>query len=1416
MESNGDILNSPNQDQQKLSEQNPELTKRIEAQSVSKNKSNGAEEKDLSYENLFNLSLDLLCVADIEGNFIKVNKAWELILGFPSSEIEKRNFTEFVHPDDIQSSLNVISSLKDVQKVFSFVNRYRTIDGLWRYFEWNGNTDGNKIYATARDITEKLLIEKNFTHSNKEYSLLTVALQQINTELKFSKKLIEESEKNLREIFNSTTDAFFVHEPKTGEVLDVNDTMLKMYGYNSKEEVKEADFSAFCATEDGYRIDIVKELLAKASEQKSITFEWLAKKRSGEKFWVDVSLKYIEIGGANRILATVRDINERKSAVLRIEHDNQLINAMLDNLPIGIFMVEASTGKPLIANNYAKELLGRGILPDASKENLSEVYSAFKAGTNELYPNEEMPIIMGMSGESTRIDDMEVERPDGSRVPLEVFGSPIKDDQGNVWASLVSFIDISDRIMVHKALMASEERFTLATNAAQLGIWDWNLETNHVYFSPQWKKQLGYDDHELNGNNIWEQLMHPEDLERVRRENDVFLKNPSEYFITEFRLMHKNGYYVWINNKASVILDEKGRVLRFFGVHTDISHRKNVEKQIFEKSEEILIQNEQFRRLNEELFKANDLIEKSEKQYRTLVENAFDGVFLLSDKKLVYINPRFKRITGYDDEYLLHSNIEFSTILSEGSKRLVDEILVDRENGLFASVRHEVQIITKNSECKSVELATMPINSDGKLMFMGIMRDVSKRRKMEKEIVHRTRLQELLMNFGARFINISHDQINNELDLALSEIGSFTGVDRAYIFSYNWQNDTMSNIHEWCNEGVSKEKDNLQEIPNINVSKWVETHKKGEPIFIFDVNALPDDDAVKGILIPQKVISLITIPMMHNGNCLGYVGFDTVFQQKNWGDSEVSLLKLFAELLVNVKVKAEFEESLKQAKALAEMKQLEVSNIIEHSPVGIVLISPQGNVLNVNKAALGMLGSPSAEATMKLNIINLDILQEIGFVNDFLNAINTKSTVYNEKAYNTIWGKEIFVKYYLVPMVINNRVQSVLANIEDITNIKKFEKELISLKEKAEESDRLKSSFLANMSHEIRTPMNAICGFSNLLLDETIAPEQRQDFVEIININGQQLLSIINDIIDISKIESGQITISRMKFSLNDLFREVETVFASIAKLKGVEFSSFIGLSDRESVIISDEMKIRQILNNLLYNAIKFTEKGRVELGYALKDNMLEFYVMDTGIGIPEGKEKIIFERFQQVDNVSNLSRQGTGLGLPISKAFVEILGGSIWFTSELGVGSTFFYTIPYLLAKSEKEKPVYSEDITFNWEGLTFLIAEDDEPNYLYLQETLKPTNAKLLRAQNGQEVIDICLTEKVNIILMDVKMPIKNGLEATQELRERGILTPVIAQTAYAFSEDKQKALESGCNSYLSKPIDRAELFKTINQLV
>jgi PAS domain S-box-containing protein len=1011
---------------------------------------------------------------------------------------------------------------------------------------------------------------------------------------------------------------------------------------------------------------------------------------------------------------------------------------------------------------------------------------------------------------------MEVERPDGSRVPLEVFGSPIKDDQGNVWASLVSFIDISDRIMVHKALMASEERFTLATNAAQLGIWDWNLETNHVYFSPQWKKQLGYDDHELNGNNIWEQLMHPEDLERVRRENDVFLKNPSEYFITEFRLMHKNGYYVWINNKASVILDEKGRVLRFFGVHTDISHRKNVEKQIFEKSEEILIQNEQFRRLNEELFKANDLIEKSEKQYRTLVENAFDGVFLLSDKKLVYINPRFKRITGYDDEYLLHSNIEFSTILSEGSKRLVDEILVDRENGLFASVRHEVQIITKNSECKSVELATMPINSDGKLMFMGIMRDVSKRRKMEKEIVHRTRLQELLMNFGARFINISHDQINNELDLALSEIGSFTGVDRAYIFSYNWQNDTMSNIHEWCNEGVSKEKDNLQEIPNINVSKWVETHKKGEPIFIFDVNALPDDDAVKGILIPQKVISLITIPMMHNGNCLGYVGFDTVFQQKNWGDSEVSLLKLFAELLVNVKVKAEFEESLKQAKALAEMKQLEVSNIIEHSPVGIVLISPQGNVLNVNKAALGMLGSPSAEATMKLNIINLDILQEIGFVNDFLNAINTKSTVYNEKAYNTIWGKEIFVKYYLVPMVINNRVQSVLANIEDITNIKKFEKELISLKEKAEESDRLKSSFLANMSHEIRTPMNAICGFSNLLLDETIAPEQRQDFVEIININGQQLLSIINDIIDISKIESGQITISRMKFSLNDLFREVETVFASIAKLKGVEFSSFIGLSDRESVIISDEMKIRQILNNLLYNAIKFTEKGRVELGYALKDNMLEFYVMDTGIGIPEGKEKIIFERFQQVDNVSNLSRQGTGLGLPISKAFVEILGGSIWFTSELGVGSTFFYTIPYLLAKSEKEKPVYSEDITFNWEGLTFLIAEDDEPNYLYLQETLKPTNAKLLRAQNGQEVIDICLTEKVNIILMDVKMPIKNGLEATQELRERGILTPVIAQTAYAFSEDKQKALESGCNSYLSKPIDRAELFKTINQLV
>jgi len=380
----------------------------------------------------------------------------------------------------------------------------------------------------------------------------------------------------------------------------------------------------------------------------------------------------------------------------------------------------------------------------------------------------------------------------------------------------------------------------------------------------------------------------------------------------------------------------------------------------------------------------------------------------------------------------------------------------------------------------------------------------------------------------------------------------------------------------------------------------------------------------------------------------------------------------------------------------------------------------------------------------------------------------------------------------------------------------RYEESLRKAIEKAQESDRLKSAFLSNMSHEIRTPMNAICGFSNLLNDSSINEEQKQSFVEIININSQQLLGIINDIIDISKIESGQITVARYKFSLNNLIRELELLFSQTAKLQGIELRVHLGLSDEEDIIESDEVKIRQIVNNLVFNALKFTQKGTIEFGYNLKENYLKFFVADTGIGIPSDKFKPIFERFQQVENGVSQSRNGTELGLPISRAFAELLGGEIWLTSELGEGTTFYFTIPYLPMGESKGISHKLPEKLCELKNIVVLIAEDDEPNYLYLKELLKTTGAIVLRAKNGREAVDVCLNQKVDIVLMDIKMPVMDGLEATQELRGKGVEIPIIVQTAYALSEDRAKITSVGCNYHISKPINQAELFSALEQML
>ena len=405
----------------------------------------------------------------------------------------------------------------------------------------------------------------------------------------------------------------------------------------------------------------------------------------------------------------------------------------------------------------------------------------------------------------------------------------------------------------------------------------------------------------------------------------------------------------------------------------------------------------------------------------------------------------------------------------------------------------------------------------------------------------------------------------------------------------------------------------------------------------------------------------------------------------------------------------------------------------------------------------------------------------------------------------------------------NGKVDKILAVSRDITESRHIKENLIKAKERAEESDRLKSAFLANMSHEIRTPMNGILGFSELLRETEISGEERQEYLNVIENSGQRMLNIINDLISISKVEAGQMEINISETNINVQIENLYTFFKPEVEKKGMKLSFSNTLSKEEAIIETDKEKVYAILTNLIKNAIKYSKTGNIEFGYKLKNDgvtgELEFCVKDTWIGIPKNRQHAIFDRFVQADIEDKDAMEGAGLGLSICKAYVEMLEGKIWVESQLGAGSQFYFTIPY--NPIQKEKPKFydgsiKEKIESKIKGLKILIVEDEDFSNLFLSIILKNISKEILYANNGKKAVEICLNNpELDLILMDIKMPVLDGNIAMQKIREFNKDVKIIVQTAHAFKAEREKAFDSGCDDYITKPINKEELLKIIFRL-
>jgi len=1062
----------------------------------------------------------------------------------------------------------------------------------------------------------------------------------------------------------------------------------------------------------------------------------------------------IENGRIERIVGICQDITDRVLSENKLNATKKLLSNTLSSIQDG-FVILDSESNYLFVNKVAAQLLGK-------KENDligKNIWSEFPEKEGDVF-----------------YDNYQKAFKTKKPINFENYFSPWdRWFENRIVPSsetmLLFFHEITEKKETEKKIKEAYNIINKSSSVAILCKNEWDFPV--IFASENTEKLFGYTSEELLSSKIKiYELAHPDDLPNASSYFFSRLKEdkPNGYHRISFRIITKKGDIKWVEASVEIIKNSNNEITHIQGIVEDITERKKTE----------------------------DLFFKSNQRLQDQFNNTpLASIIWDINDKVIEWNNSSQRIFGYtadeakkEAKYFLVPKKLIPEIEQVNTKLLNDKGVGQTTN----------ENITKSNEtiiCKWYNVVLKDV--EGKIIGVASLVD---------DITDRIKSKKLLEKSEKKYRDIFEKSIDAVLIIKDS---IFSNCNAATLKTFGYSNkEELLPIHpsqispEFQPDGTSsflKAEEMMKAAINqgSNRFRWYHKRKNGDifpsevtltrinehdnittiHVVIRDITERVKKEEIEHILYNISNAALT----IDNFNKFGYFIKDELSKIIDTNNFYIALYNeekdsFYTPIMVDEK------ESITDFPAEKTL----TGYVLKHKKS--VLFTNETHKKLVESGEVGLIGVDS-KIWMGIPL----------------------------KTHNKAFGVIVVQSYTNIDAYNQNDVQ-LLEFVADQISIailrKNIEIELKTALTKAQESDRLKSAFLANMSHEIRTPMNGIIGFSELFLNKDLSYLERKEYAKIVINSSKQLLAIVNDILDISKIEADVVQLNYEEVNINNLLSDLEAFYSPISLNKNLELICNKGLQNIDSFIEIDKTKLHQIISNLLSNAFKFTEKGSIEFGYKLVEEMLQFYVKDTGIGIDKKLHKVIFDRFVQVDEDFEKQNRGTGLGLAISKKFIELFNGTIWLDSSIK-GTTVYFTIPYKKVKKQIITSVVDNlnNTTSKNKEITILVAEDEEYNLLYLNELFSKTSYKLIEATTGKQAVELALANSnIDLVLMDIKMPVMNGIDAMKKIKAERPHLPIVALSAFAMESDKEAAISNGFNSYLSKPIDKKLLFEIINE--